>query len=163
MGSIVILKATSKSTDAFVLGTVEDLAQARFFADFFDFQIYDKQKILQNAKKLKDDGIFIYKDLCSDAMELWKSLWKKVLEYRRQGKYAYLNYKTIVGRNKSWYVFCLWYLAHSFCAICYLLIVKYCCCIIPFRMNANTKESTTLKLKTLKLWSTIYQVKLVFF
>ena len=24
-------------------------------------------------------------------------------------------------------------------AICYLLIVKYCC-IIPFKMNANTKE-----------------------
>ena len=157
------MKATSKSTDAFVLGRVEDPSQARFFADFSDFQISDKQKILQNAKKLKDDGIFIYKDLCSDTMELRKSLWKKVLEYRRQGKYAYWNYKTIVGRNKSWYVFCLWYLAHLCCAICYLLIVKYCCCIISFRMNANTKESTTLKLKASKLWSTIYQVKLIFF
>ena len=30
----------------------------------------DKQKILQNAKKLKDTGIFIYEDFCSDTMEL---------------------------------------------------------------------------------------------
>ena len=55
----------------------------------------DKQKILQNAKKLKDTGIFICEDLCSDTMELRKTLWEKVLEYRRQAKYAYLNYRTI--------------------------------------------------------------------
>ena len=34
----------------------------------------DKQKILQNAEILKDTGIFIYEDFCSDTMELWKSL-----------------------------------------------------------------------------------------
>ena len=61
----------------------------------------DKQKFFQNAKKLKDTGIFIYEDFCSDAMELRKSLWEKVLEYRWQGKYAYLNYRTIVVRDKS--------------------------------------------------------------
>ena len=60
----------------------------------------DKQKIIQNAKKLKDTRIFIYEDLCSDTMELRKSLWEKVLEYRRQSKYAYLNYRTIVVRDK---------------------------------------------------------------
>ena len=53
------------------------------------------------CEKLKDTGIFIYEDFCSDAMELRKSLWEKVLEYRRQGKYAYLNYRTIVVRDKS--------------------------------------------------------------
>ena len=61
----------------------------------------DKQKILQNAKKLKDTGIFTYENFCSDTMELRKLLWEKVLEYRRQGKYAYLNYRTIVVRDKS--------------------------------------------------------------
>ena len=61
----------------------------------------DKQKILQNAKKLKDAGIVIYEDFCSDTMKLRKSLWEKVLEYRRQGKYTYLNYRTIVVRDKS--------------------------------------------------------------
>ena len=60
-----------------------------------------KQKSLQNTKKLKDTEIFIYEDFCSDTMELRKSLWEKVLEYRRQGKYAYLNYRTIVVRDKS--------------------------------------------------------------
>ena len=97
----------------------------------------DIQKILQNAKKLKDTGIFMYEDFCSHTMELWKSLWEKVLEYHRQGKYAYLNYRTIVLKDKSWYVFCLYHLAHLCPAICYLLIVKYCC-IISFIMNANT-------------------------
>ena len=45
----------------------------------------DKQKIPQNAKKLKDTGIFICEDVCSDTMELWKSLWEKVLEHRSAG------------------------------------------------------------------------------
>lgn len=32
----------------------------------------DKQKILKNAKYLKDTGIFIYEDLCKDTMEPWR-------------------------------------------------------------------------------------------
>ena len=32
----------------------------------------DKQKILKNAKYLKDRAIFIYEDLCKDTMEPWK-------------------------------------------------------------------------------------------
>ena len=43
-------------------------------------RVKDKTKILQSAKKPKDTGISIYKDFCSDTMELWKSLWEKVLE-----------------------------------------------------------------------------------
>ena len=81
------------------MGSVEDLAHARLFADFSVSKT--NKKFLQNAKKLKDTGIFIYEDFCSDTMELPESLWKKVLEYRRQGKYAYLNYRTIVVRDKS--------------------------------------------------------------
>ena len=61
----------------------------------------DKQKILQNAKKINDTGIFINEDFCSDTMELRKSLWEKVLEHHRQGNCAYLNYRTIVVRDKS--------------------------------------------------------------
>ena len=36
----------------------------------------DKQHILNNAKKLKNTGIFIYKDFSKDTMELRKSLWE---------------------------------------------------------------------------------------
>ena len=61
----------------------------------------DKQKILRNARNLKDTGIFIYEDFCDDTMELRKSLWEQVLEHHRQNKIAYLNYKIIVVRYRS--------------------------------------------------------------
>ena len=61
----------------------------------------DMQKILQNAKKLKDAGIYVYEDFSNETMEVRKSLWEKVLEYRRQGKYASLNYRKIVVRDNS--------------------------------------------------------------
>ena len=92
------MKTTSKLTDAIVLRSIEDHPHVRLFADL---SVSKAKKILQNAKKLKDTGIFIYEDFCSDTMELRKSLWEKVLEYHQQGKYVYLNYRTIVARNKS--------------------------------------------------------------
>ena len=59
----------------------------------------EKQKILKNAKLLKNTGIFIYENFCKDTMELRKELWQEVLEYRRQNKFAYLNYRSIVVRD----------------------------------------------------------------
>ena len=41
----------------------------------------DKQQILNNAKKLRDTGIYIYEDFSKDAMDLRKTLWGKVLQY----------------------------------------------------------------------------------
>ena len=93
------MKTTSKLTDVIVLGNIEDHSHARLFADLSVSKA--KKKILQNAKKLKDTAIFMYEGFCSDTMELRKSLWEKVLEYHQQGKYVYLNYRTIVARNKS--------------------------------------------------------------
>ena len=61
----------------------------------------DKQKILRNARNLKDTGIFIYEDFCDDTMELRKSLWEQVLEHSRQNKIAHLNYRSIVVRDRS--------------------------------------------------------------
>ena len=58
----------------------------------------EKQKILTNAKVLKDTGIFIYKDYCKDTMSVRKKLWDQVLNYRK--KIAYLNCRSIVVRNK---------------------------------------------------------------
>ena len=59
----------------------------------------DKQKIIQNSKKLKNTGIFVYKGFCKDTMDLRKQLWEKVLEHRANNKIAYLNYRSIVVRN----------------------------------------------------------------
>ena len=61
----------------------------------------DKQKMLRNARNLKDIGIFIYEDFCDDTMELSKTLWEQILEHRQQNKIAYLNYRSIVVRDRS--------------------------------------------------------------
>ena len=55
----------------------------------------DKQKIIQNSKKLKNTGIFVYEDFCKDTMDLRKQR----LEHRTNNKIAYLNYGSIVVRN----------------------------------------------------------------
>ena len=61
----------------------------------------DKQRILNNAKKLKNTGIYIYEDFSKDTMELRKSLWEQVLEYRKQNKFACLNYRSIIVRDHN--------------------------------------------------------------
>ena len=60
----------------------------------------DKEKNLQNSKKLKNTGTFIYEDFCNETMELRKSLWEEVLEYRRQNKIVYLNYRRVAVRDR---------------------------------------------------------------
>ena len=60
----------------------------------------DKEKFLQNSKKLKNTGTFIYEDFCKETMELPKSLWEEVLEHRWQNKIAYLNYRRVVVRDR---------------------------------------------------------------
>ena len=61
----------------------------------------DKQCVLSNARKLKGTNIYIYGDFSQGTMELRKSLWEQVLEYRRQGKFAYLNYRSIVVKDNN--------------------------------------------------------------
>ena len=60
----------------------------------------DKHKVLLNAKKLKDTGIFIYEDFTKATMELRKSIWEEVLQHRQQNKIAYLNYRSTVVKNR---------------------------------------------------------------
>ena len=51
----------------------------------------DKHKVLLNAKKLKDTGIFIYEDFTKATMELRKSIWEEVLQHRQQNKITLLS------------------------------------------------------------------------
>ena len=60
----------------------------------------DKQNILRKAKLLKGTNIFINEDYCLDTFEYRKELWDKVKVLRSQGKIAYLNYRSIVPRDK---------------------------------------------------------------
>ena len=52
-------------------------------------------------KKLKKTGIYIYEDFSKGTMELRKSLWEQVLEYRKQNKFASLNYRSIIVRDDN--------------------------------------------------------------
>ena len=61
----------------------------------------DKQRILNNVKKLKNTSIYIYEDFSNDTMELRKSLWEQVLEYRKQNKFGCLNYRSIIVRDHN--------------------------------------------------------------
>ena len=60
----------------------------------------DKQNILRKAKLLKGTNIFIDEDYCQDTVQYRKELWAEVKVLRSEGKIAYLNYRTIVSRDK---------------------------------------------------------------
>ena len=60
----------------------------------------DKTKIFQNANKLKGQNIFINNDFSKATLELRKDLMVEVKRLRELGKIAYLNYTTIVSREK---------------------------------------------------------------
>ena len=68
----------------------------------------DEEKALQNSKKSKNTGSFIYEDFCKATMELRKSLWEEgeeVLEQRRPSKIVYLNYRRVVIRDCRYLLF----------------------------------------------------------
>ena len=61
----------------------------------------DKQKIMKNAKYLKETSIFIYEDFCKDTMGLRENFWNQELKYHKQTKLAYLKYRSIVVRERG--------------------------------------------------------------
>ena len=67
----------------------------------------DKQLSFKNSNKLKNSGIYVYEDFCPDTMELRKKLWEEVLEYCRQGKYAYNILVLLVFKNFTKPAWCL--------------------------------------------------------
>ena len=82
------------------MGKVKDNRKPRSIVCRF-LRFKDKHKILSNAKKLKRTGIFIYEDYCKETMDLRKSLWEEVLQHRQQNKIAYLNYRSVVVKDRS--------------------------------------------------------------
>ena len=60
----------------------------------------DKAKIFPNANKLKGQNLFINNDFSKATLELRKDLMVEVKRLRELGKIAYLNYTTIVSREK---------------------------------------------------------------
>ena len=59
----------------------------------------DKVKILKNARRLKDTGIYINEDFSKETTEIRKRLWEQVKKLRDQGKYAIIKYDQIYQRD----------------------------------------------------------------
>ena len=60
----------------------------------------DKTNIFQNANKLKGQNLFTNNDFSKATLEVMKDLMVEVKRLRELGKIAYLNYTTIVSREK---------------------------------------------------------------
>ena len=61
----------------------------------------DNEKVMGQAKKLKGKNIYINEDFSLETTELRKNLWEQVKQYRKEGKYAVLNYKSVVVRDRK--------------------------------------------------------------
>ena len=68
--------------------------------DFKLLRFKDKQNILRKAKVLNETDSFINKDYCQDSVEHRKERLEEMNLLQSQGKIVYLNYSSIVSRDK---------------------------------------------------------------
>ena len=61
----------------------------------------NKIKILRNPKKLKGKNIFVNEDFYRATLDHRRKLWKEVKLLRKEGKIAYLQYRSPVVKSKD--------------------------------------------------------------
>ena len=61
----------------------------------------DKNIILKNVNKLKGSDLYINEDFSRETLELRKKLWEEVKQMCSEGKFAYLNYRSIITRDQT--------------------------------------------------------------
>ena len=61
----------------------------------------DKSITLKYVNKLKGSDLYINEDFSRETTELRKKLWNEVKELRSEGKFAYLNYGSIITRDQG--------------------------------------------------------------
>ena len=59
----------------------------------------EKARILSNSHRLKGTTYYVNKDLRKETLAYPKELLEKVKALRKEGKFAYLNYKSIVVKE----------------------------------------------------------------
>ena len=59
----------------------------------------DKARTLKNSHRLKGTPYYVNKDFSREILAYWKELWEKVKALRKEGKIAYLNYKSLSGKQ----------------------------------------------------------------
>ena len=61
----------------------------------------DKARTLKNNHRLKGTTYYVNKDFSKETLAYRKELWEKVKALRKEGKVAYLNYKSIVVKKRN--------------------------------------------------------------
>ena len=61
----------------------------------------DKARILKNSHRLKGTTYYVNEDFSKETLAYRKELWEKVKALRKEGKIAYLNYKSIVVKERN--------------------------------------------------------------
>ena len=61
----------------------------------------DKSRILKNSHCLKGTSYYVNKDFSKETLGYRKELWEKVKAFRKKGEVAYINYKSIVVRERK--------------------------------------------------------------
>ena len=61
----------------------------------------DKARIIKNSHRLKRTSYYVNEDFSKETLAYRKELWEKVKALRKEGKIAYLNYKSIVVKERN--------------------------------------------------------------
>ena len=61
----------------------------------------DKTRIIKNSHRLKGTSYYVNEDFGKETLAYRKELWEKVKALRKEGKIAYLNYKSIIVRERN--------------------------------------------------------------
>ena len=61
----------------------------------------NKLYILRNCKKLKGTNFSVLEDFSRETASIRKEKWKEVLKNRKNGKISYLQYKTVICKERA--------------------------------------------------------------
>ena len=61
----------------------------------------DKSITLKNVNKLKGSDVYINENFSRGKTELRKKMWDEVKQLRSEGKFVYLNYRSIITRDQG--------------------------------------------------------------
>ena len=60
----------------------------------------NKFDILRNCKKLKGTNFSVFEDFSKETASIRKEKWKEVLKNQKDGKISYLQYKTVICKER---------------------------------------------------------------
>ena len=61
----------------------------------------DRARTLKNSHRLKGTTYYVKEDFSKETLAYRKELWEKVKALRKEGKVAYLNYESIVVKERN--------------------------------------------------------------